>query len=129
MIDSTAGYSLSLQGEDLVSHLHALSKYLQNLGVAVLLINEVETITGEFYATENGISYMADNLIFMRYLELHGEIRKAIGVLKKRLTDFEKTMREIEITSYGIKVGSPLVNLRGILTGVPEWEDESQRTL
>jgi circadian clock protein KaiC len=125
MIDSTAGYRLSLQGEDLVSHLHALSKYLQNLGVAVLLINEVEAITGEFHATENGISYMADNLIFMRYLELHGEIHKAIGVLKKRLTDFEKTMREIEITRYGVKVGSPLVNLRGILTGVPELQDES----
>ena len=129
MIDSTAGYRLSLQGEDLVSHLHALSKYLQNLGVAVLLINETEAITGEFHATENGISYMADNLIFMRYLELHGEVRKAIGVLKKRLTSFEKTMREIEITRYGMKVGSPLTNLRGVLTGVPELQGESLRKL
>ena len=129
MIDSTAGYSLSLQGEDLVSHLHALSKYLQNLGIAVLLISEVESITGEFHATEHGISYMADNLIFMRYLELHGEVHKAIGVLKKRLTNFDKTMREIEITRYGLKVSNPISNLRGILTGVPELEDNSQRTL
>jgi circadian clock protein KaiC len=45
----------------------------------------------------------------------------AIGVLKKRMSDFEKTLREFQITRYGIKVGRPLTELRGILTGVPEW--------
>ena len=64
---------------------------------------------------------MADNIIFLRYLEIQGQMRKAIGVLKKRLSDFEKTLREIEITRYGIKVGKPLTNLRGILSGTPEW--------
>ena len=59
MIDSVAGYRLSVQGNDLVPHLHALSKYLQTLGIAVLLINEVETVTGDFHVTEAGISYMA----------------------------------------------------------------------
>jgi len=45
MIDSVSGYRLSVQGDHLVSHLHTLCKYLQNMGVAVLF-NEVETITG-----------------------------------------------------------------------------------
>jgi circadian clock protein KaiC len=90
------------------------------MGVAVILINEVETITGDFRATEVGISYIADNLVFLRYLEMQGELRKVIGVLKKRLTDFEKTLREFEITRYGIKVGKPLTDLRGILRGTPE---------
>jgi circadian clock protein KaiC len=123
MIDSVSGYRLSVRGNDLVTHIHALCKYLQNMGVAVLLINEVETITGDFRPTEIGISYIADNLVFLRYLEMHGELRKAIGVLKKRMTDFEKTLREFEITRYGIKVGKPLTNLRGILKGTPEWVD------
>ena len=121
MIDSVAGYRLSVRGNDLVPHLHALSKYLQTLGLAVLLINEVESVTGDFHVTETGISYMADNIVFLRYLEIRGEMHKAIGVLKKRLTDFEKTLREIEITRYGIKVGRPLVDLRNILSGLPEW--------
>jgi len=121
MIDSVAGYRLSIRGEDLTPHLHALCKYLTNMGVTVLLIVEVERIVGDFSATELGISYLADNVIFLRYLELNGELRKAIGVLKKRLSDFEKTMREIEITRYGIRVGKPLTDLRGILTGTPEW--------
>ncbi|MBD2449528.1 AAA family ATPase [Nostoc sp. FACHB-152] len=120
MIDSVSGYRLSLRGEDLISHLHRLCKYLQNMGVAVLLINEIETITGEFRVTEIGISYLADTIIFLRYLEMQGELRRAIGVLKKRMTDFEKTLREFEISRYGIKVGKPLTQLRGVLTGVPE---------
>jgi circadian clock protein KaiC len=121
MLDSTSGYRLSLRSGDLVGHLHALCKYLQNMGVAVLLVSEIEAITGEFRATEAGISYLADNIIFLRYLEVQGQLRRAIGVLKKRLTSFENTLREIEITRYGIKVGKPLTELRGILRGTPEW--------
>jgi circadian clock protein KaiC len=128
MIDSVSGYRLSLRGgADLVTHLHALCKYLQNMGIAVLLINEVEAITGEFKVTEVGISYMADNIVFLRYLEMQGELRKAIGVLKKRLTSFERTLREIEVTRYGIKVGRPLTELRGILTGKVEWVEQLAR--
>ncbi|HEY9626226.1 MAG TPA: ATPase domain-containing protein [Coleofasciculaceae cyanobacterium] len=124
MIDSMSGYRLSVRGEELTSHIHALCKYLQNNGVAVLLINEVESITGEFRATEIGISYLADTIIFLRYLEIRGELRRAIGVLKKRMTDFEKTLREFQISRYGIKVGAPLTQLRGVLTGIPELLDE-----
>ena len=117
MIDSIAGYSLSLRGDNVVRSLHTLCKYLQNMGVTVLLINEVESIVGDFQVSDVGISYLADNIVFLRYLELRGELHKVIGVLKKRLSSFERTLREIEMGRYGIKVGRPLTNLQGILTG------------
>jgi circadian clock protein KaiC len=121
MIDSVSGYQLSIRGGDLVSHVHALSRYLRNMGVTVIFINEVENITGDFRATEVGISYLADNVIFLCYLEMFGEMRRAIGVLKKRTSSFEKTLRELEISRYGVKVGEPLTELKGILSGMPEW--------
>ncbi|BAZ44129.1 KaiC protein [Chondrocystis sp. NIES-4102] len=125
MIDSTSGYQLSMQGEDLIRHLHSLCQYLKNMGVTVILVNEVHTIAGDnFSVTENGLSYLGDNLVFLRYLELNGQLSKAIGVLKKRVSDFERTLREFSITKYGIKVGDPLDKLRGILNGVPEWIDQ-----
>ncbi|MBE9212733.1 AAA family ATPase [Plectonema cf. radiosum LEGE 06105] len=124
MIDSIAGYRLAMRRrEDLVIHLHALCKYLQNMGITVIVVNETENITGDFRVIELGISYIADNIIFLRYLEIDGKMQKAIGVLKKRLSDFEKSLREIEITRYGIKIGKPLINLRKILSGTPEWVD------
>jgi circadian clock protein KaiC len=127
MIDSIAGYRLSLADEDLVTHLHTLAKYMQNMGVAVLLINEVGTVVGDFQISDVGISYMSDNIIFLRYLEVRGEMIKAIGVLKKRLSDFEKTLREMAITAEGIRVGSKLSALRGILRSSPEWDPSSRR--
>jgi circadian clock protein KaiC len=121
MIDGVAGYRLTLAGDDLVAQLHALGRYLKNMGATVLLINETEAITGDFRATEAGVSYLCDNLVFLRYLEVDGELRRSIGVLKKRVGDFEKMLREIAITGSGIRVGTPLTGLRGVLTGTPEW--------
>lgn len=127
MLDGVAGYRLAVRGGDLTRHLRALATYLKNMGVTVIVTNEVAAITDEFQATEAGISFLADTIVFLRYLELEGQIRKAIGVLKKRTSTFEKSLREFEITHYGIKVGAPLCELRGILTGTPEWVESAGR--
>jgi circadian clock protein KaiC len=121
MLDSVAGYQLSLHGADLTSHLYTFIKYLLGRGVTVILLTDVEMITGDFRATEVGISYLSDNIIFLRYFEVRGALLKAIGVLKKRMSGFEKTLRTIEVTEHGIELGPPLIDLRGILLGVPEW--------
>ncbi|WP_267640900.1 ATPase domain-containing protein [Haloarchaeobius amylolyticus] len=125
MIDGIDGYRLSLQGNegDLERELNALGRYLKNMGVAVILVDTAESVTGEFQPTNSGVSYLADNIVFLRYLEMNGELRKAIGILKKRMSDFERTMREFEITQHGIKVGEPLSALRGILSGTPTFVD------
>ncbi len=126
MIDSISGYRLCIRGEELVSHLHSLCQYLKNMGVTVILVNEMAYITGDFRVTEIGMSYIADNIVFLRYIEMDGEMSKAIGVLKKRLSSFERGLRQIEITRYGIKVGKPLNHLRGILSGTPEWVNDNE---
>jgi len=119
MVDSASGYRLSLRGEDPARYLHALCKYLSNMSVTTLLINELEAITGDFRATEIGISYIADNIIFLRYVEIEGTLHKAIGVLKKRLSDFEKSVHRMDLTPHGFEVGEPL-RLHGLLHGTPE---------
>ncbi len=129
MIDSTSGYGLSIRGNDLVPHIHSLCQYLRNMGITTILINEIETISGgDFQATEIGLSYLADNIVFMRYVEFDGQLRKAIGVLKKRMSDYERHLRPFEVTRYGLKVGEPLKNLRRILSGSPELADPSEST-
>ncbi len=120
MIDSTSGYEMAMGGENPREHLHAVCRYMANMGLLVLLTTEIRDITGTFKVSDHHISYLADNIIFLRYIETKGELRRAIGVLKKRLGDFEKTLREYSITRYGIRVGQPLKNLRNILSGSPE---------
>jgi circadian clock protein KaiC len=125
MIDGIAGYRLTLRGEDdtVLERMHTLGRYLNNMGVTTILVDETKNVTGEFNATQENISYLADGIVFLRHLELQGKLRKAIGVLKKRTSDFERTLREFEITSHGIKVGEPLTGMRGILSGTPEVID------
>ena len=122
MIDGIKGYKVALAGDDEtpVRRLHALGRYLKNMGAAVVFIDEVGHLTGDFQPTEVGISYLADNIVFLRHVEMEGELRKVIGVLKKRTSTFERTVRELQITEHGIKVGEPLTGLRGLLTGTPE---------
>lgn len=79
MIDSVAGYRLSVQDDEVIAHLHGLCKYLQNVGVTVLLINEIDAIGSEFKVSDPGISYMADNVIFMRYIETRGNYTRPSG--------------------------------------------------
>ncbi|MEJ5364080.1 MAG: ATPase domain-containing protein [Desulfosoma sp.] len=120
IIDSVSGYRLCLRGSNLTEQLHALTRSLTHRGVTVLVIEEVTEITGEFRATKHGFSFLADNIVFIRYLEMMGRLKRAIGVLKKRTGSFEDTLREIAITRYGLKVGRPLTECRGVLRGVPE---------
>jgi circadian clock protein KaiC len=124
MIDGTAGYRLSLRDDDgLLEHLHGLCRYLRNVGVTVVLIEEQQSVAGEFSATQENISYLADSIMFLRYLELDGEIRKSVGVLKKRLGGFERTLRELSIDEDGLQIGEPMTDLRGILSGTPRRVD------
>lgn len=124
LIDGVAGYRIGLRGEasgmELTRELHALCRYLKRMGVTVILIDEVRSISGDLIATNEQISYLADNVVFLRYVEIDGELRKAIGVLKKRFGEFEHTLRELSITADGVEVGPKLTGLRGLLSGMPE---------
>lgn len=124
MIDSLNSFFKCGDRLRLEEQLHRVCKYLIGEGVTVLLINEVGDITGTFKVTEVGLSHLADNLIFLRHLEMKGELRKAIGVLKRRTGSFENNLREFQITKHGLKVGRPLTQLRGVLTGTPDWKDD-----
>jgi len=135
VIDSISGYQLSVSGEELNERLHAFCRYLQNVGVTVLLVNETATLS-DSRITEIGLSYLSDNVVVMRYVE-HDEngtveVARAIGILKKRLSDFEKTLRRFEITANGLEIGDPLSHLGGLLgerrTGERRTSEPAGRT-
>ncbi len=128
MIDGVEGYNVSLRDDrlNLVETLQALCRYLRNMGVTVILVTEQDSLTGRVEATGEGISYLADNIILLQHLELGGEMRRAIGVLKKRTSDFEHLLREFRITEHGFEVGEPMANVQGVLTGMPRIRGEAE---
>ena len=126
MIDGITGYERAFRSSDSdpAHQLVKIARYLRNMNVTGLVTNEVHQITGEFRATEQNVSHLADSIVVLRHVEYRGELRKVIGVLKMRTSDFEKSLRTLEITEHGLTVGEPLSDLRGILTGTPDWHDD-----
>ncbi len=67
------------------------------------------------------VSYLADNVILMRYFEAHGRVRRAVSMVKKRTGRHEDTIRELSIENDRLLVGPALDQFRGVLTGSPEF--------
>jgi circadian clock protein KaiC len=61
----------------------------------------------------------------MRYFEVHGSVRQAVSVVKRRSGDHERTIRECRVGQGGLRVGEPLRNFQGVLTGVPNYTGPS----
>ncbi|MFB6152913.1 MAG: ATPase domain-containing protein [Halodesulfurarchaeum sp.] len=131
LLDGIQGFKQNLRGldENPQQDIMRIGRYLRSEGVTTLFTYEIHDITGTFQVTEEGTSNLADTIIFIRHVEYKGELRKVIGTLKMRTSDFERSLRQLEITEHGLSVGDPLPHLRGILSGTPNWNDVSNETL
>ncbi|QBQ55917.1 ATPase domain-containing protein [Nitrosococcus wardiae] len=109
VLDSIAGFELTLGGShESKTAIHALAKSLSRRGASVLLVNEVQALVGQFRISERGISYLSDNVIFMRFMEVEGELKKLLGVLKKRLSAFDTRVYTYEIGPTALSIGAPV---------------------
>ena len=123
VIDSINGYLNAMPDERfLVTHLHELLTYLGQRGVVTILVGVQQGMLGSHMSTAVDASYLADNVLMLRYFEYDGEVRQAVSVFKKRGSLHERTIREFSMSREGVHVGAPLRGFRGILTGVPVYD-------
>ncbi|MEJ8813679.1 ATPase domain-containing protein [Variovorax ureilyticus] len=124
VIDSLNGYLNAMPDERfLIVQLHELLTFLGQSGVATMLVGAHQGLIGAQMQAPVDASYLADAVVLLRYFEAHGEVRQAISVVKKRSGMHERTIRGFSLGSDGIRIGEPLRNFRGILTGVPVLVD------
>lgn len=124
IIDSLNGYMNAVPDERfLVTHMHELLTYLGQKGVVTILVGVQQGMLAGNLSSAMDASYLADNVLMLRYFEDNGEIRQAISVFKKRGSVHERTIRSFSMSPTGIAVGPVLRGYRGILTGVPVYLD------
>jgi circadian clock protein KaiC len=122
VIDSLNGYLNAMPEERyLVAQLHELFMFLRQQGVLAISVVAQHGMLGPMHAPVD-LSYLADNVLFLRFFETHGAVRQAISVLKKRSGPHEKTIRELRLEAGGIIIGEPLAEFHGVLTGVPVYK-------
>ncbi len=118
VLDSLNGYVNAMPSDDfLYLHLHELLTYLNQQGVLTIMILAQHGLLGPMGGPVD-VSYLADSVILTRFFEARGAVRKAISVIKKRSGAHENTLRELSLTERGIRLGPPLENFEGVLTGV-----------
>ncbi len=126
VVDSLSGYVNALPNEQfLLTQLHEVLNYLAEYGVVTILISAQTGTLGPIL-TPGDVSYLADTMVLMRFFEHRGALRKAISIVKHRKSPHEKTIRELQITGEGIRIGKALIAFRGVLTGTPEYLGRSE---
>jgi circadian clock protein KaiC len=127
MLDSLRGYNLAMeQFGNLIAHIQNIVNYIRSKKASIFLIYEQERLTGDLQLSELGVSYLADNVILVRFAEYNGEVLRVINCLKKRQGSFQPELRKFQIDENGITVGRKLGRLQGLLTGVPRSMDEER---
>jgi circadian clock protein KaiC len=101
--------------------MYELLSYLAGRDVSTILIVAQHGVVGTTMAAPVDVSYLADTIVMLRFFEAHGEVRRAISVVKKRTGEHETTIREFRIGREGVRVGAALTDFHGVLTGVPQY--------
>lgn len=126
VIDSLSGYLNAMPEERfLATHLHELLTYLGHRNVITMLTLAQHGVVGEQVSSPVDISYLADTVLLLRYFEAAGAIRRAISVVKKRSGAHEVYVRELTIGASGLRIGEPLRQFHGVLTGLPTFSGDA----
>jgi circadian clock protein KaiC len=105
---------------DFRESLYRMIGALTRTGVTIVSTVEVAETFTELALSPYSISFLSDDIIRLRYVEIGGQLRKVVMVVKMRAGDHSKDIREYEITSGGLRVGERLTGYHGLITGVPE---------
>lgn len=125
-IDSMNGFELALAPafrQDFRESLYRMIVALTGAGVTIL--TTVETIASftDLRFSPYAVSFLSDDIILQRYVEIEGQLRRIMLVVKMRGGQHSKDIREYEVTSDGLVVGERLAEYRGLIRGIPERLD------
>ncbi len=123
VIDSLSGLELALAPtfrDDFRESMYRMMGALTGSGVTVMATVELRDSYTELQFSPQGVAFLTDAILMQRYIEIDGQLRRAISVVKVRSSPHSKDLREYEITENGVLVmKNAIKGYEGILTGAP----------
>jgi circadian clock protein KaiC len=124
VIDSLVGFEMALAPgfrADFRESLYRMIGALTGAGITILSTVEVEDTFTCFSFSHYTISFLTDDIIRMRYVEIDGQLRKVMVVIKMRGGNHSKDIREYVITAEGVVIILPRkTDYAGLTTGIPQ---------
>jgi circadian clock protein KaiC len=131
VIDSLSGFELALAPtfrEDFRESLYRMVAVLTGMGITLMLTAELEDSYVDLRFSPHGTAFLTDTIIMQRYIELKGQLRRVLAVVKVRGSAHSNELRAFDITEDGIVVGDALGNYDGLLTGHPVATAEEEHS-
>jgi circadian clock protein KaiC len=128
--DSLSGFELALAPtfrEDFRESFYRLVAALTGMGLTVMMTAELEDSYTDLRFSPHGTAFLTDAIILQRYVELEGQLKRMMAVVKVRASAHHKDLRLFEITASGIVVGERVGHYQGLLTGRPALVSSSSR--
>jgi circadian clock protein KaiC len=124
VIDSLVGFEMALAPgfrTDFRESLYRMIGALTGAGITILSTVEVEDTFTALPFSHYAISFLTDDIIRMRYVEIDGQLRKVMVVIKMRGGNHSKDIREYIITDKGVVIIEPRhTDYTGLSTGIPQ---------
>jgi circadian clock protein KaiC len=129
VIDSLVGFEMALAPgfrTDFLESLYRMIAALTRLGVTIISTVEIEENFTSMDLSNFTVSFLADDIVRLRYVSINGQLRKMLLVVKMRRSEHSIDLCEYQITPKGVVIGQPLRGYRALTSGIPSpWSVES----
>jgi circadian clock protein KaiC len=122
VIDSLSGFELALAPTfrtDFRESLYRLAGALTATGITIFVTAEVVDAFPDGRFTHDRVSFVTDDIIAQRYVEIDGGLTKVLAVVKMRGSKHSPRFRAYALTTDGAAMGDELTDYHGITSGVP----------
>jgi circadian clock protein KaiC len=122
VIDSLSGFELALAPEfreDFRGSLYRMIAELTGIGMTILMTSELEDRYTDLRFSPFGSAFLADAILVQRYIEVAGQFKRVLSVVKVRGSAHSKDIRQFDITDDGIVIGETMPEYSGIMSGRP----------
>ncbi len=123
VIDSLVGFEMALAPgfrAEFRESLYRMIGALTAVGITILSTVEVEDSFTSLQFSHYAISFLTDDIIRLRYVEIDGQLRKVIMIIKMRGGNHSKDIREYVINDKGVVVIHPRrTDYEKLVTGIP----------
>lgn len=122
VIDSLSGFEVALASvfrENFRESLYRLVAVLTGMGVTVVMTSELEDRYTDLRFSTYGNAFLADAIVMQRYVEIQGQLKRVISVVKVRASAHSKDIRFYDVVQGKLEIANDAVLFNSILAGHP----------
>jgi circadian clock protein KaiC len=118
-IDSLSALARGVSNNSFRQFVIGLTGFIKQEEITGLFTNTTDQFMGSHSITESHISTITDTIILLQYVEIRGQMSRAINVFKMRGSYHDRRIREYLINDQGVEIKDSFHGFEGLLSGSP----------